>query len=304
MLKRKADVLPSAAASPTDAAQPSPAAPSEARQSFLYPGAPPSAEAAYLSQFMTIAGGAAQRYKSMSFDLLHLEPGMQVLDVGCGLGEDLPALAERVGGDGLVVGVDHDQDRFQAAHAAHKERGNVRVVISSAEHLPFAHRSFDGVRADRLLQYVPEPEVAVAEMWRVLRPGGMVTLIEPDWQAIALFPASPTGGDDDHTLHTILQKTCVHPLIGRRLYSLLNQSDAAWEQVEMRVETFIITSWAEADAILVLSKTAQALAEAEPNLAEDINAWLKFVEAATDRGNFFASMPLFFASARKAASSR
>ncbi len=302
--KKKDEAPPPPAEAPTGTASPLPASDSESprvKPSFLYPGASAAAEADYLNQFVARGGMAAQRYKTHSYDLLQLMPGMQVLDVGCGLGGDLPALAERVGETGLVVGVDHDPHLLQAAQKASAGRNNVRVVVATAEHLPFAHRSFDGVRTDRVLQYLPEPAAALAEMWRVLRPGGILTLVEPDWQAIALYPASPAGDNDDHTLHAVLQRASVHPLLGRRLYSLLHQPGIAWEQVEVQIETFTLTSWADADALLVLSKTAQALAEAEPTLAEEIRAWLRAVEAAEVQKAFFVSIPLFFACARKAA---
>jgi SAM-dependent methyltransferase len=303
MLKRSKDTT-SVVETPSEAVPPPPASnvvPAQSDQSFLYPGASSEAEAAYLSAFVERGGAAAQRYKALSYDLLHLAPGMQVLDVGCGIGADLPALAERVGDEGLVVGIDQNPHLLQTAQQMQATRNNVRVSLGKAEQLPFAHRSFDGVRADRMLQYLAEPAVALAEMWRVLRPEGVVTLVEPDWQAIALYPASPAGGDDDHTLHAILQRTCAHPLIGRRLSGLLHQPHPVWDDITVHVETFTLTTWGEADALLVLSQTAQALAQAEPTLAADIQAWLQAVSTASEHGEFFVSMPLYFASARKVA---
>lgn len=260
------------------------------------------APAVSLNPILAGGGPAVQRYKSLSFDLLQLTPGMQVLDVGCGEGTDLSALAERVGEEGLVVGVDHDPHILRIAEEAQRERGNVRVVLARAEHLPNTHRSFDAVRADRLLQSVPEPATVLNEIWRVLRPGGVLTLAEVDWQAVALYPASPAGGNEDHTLHLVLQHICVHPLIGRRLSSLLHHPGGKWEQIEARVETLLFTSWAEADALLLLSKAAQTLAEAEQKHAEHIQAWLRAIDVAAQQGDFIASMPLFIARARKTTS--
>jgi ubiquinone/menaquinone biosynthesis C-methylase UbiE len=275
-----------------------PSAPAAAEHSKHPPVTTGATIAGALGQFVAEGELAAQRYKTLSYDMLQLARGMQVLDIGCGNGTDLSALAERVGEEGFVVGLDHDPQVVQAAEEAHRGREHVRVVLSRAEHLPFAHRSFDAVRTDRVLQFVPEPAKVLAEMWRVLRPGGIVTLIETDWQAVAVYPSSQAGENDDHTLHAILQRTCVHPLIGRSLHRLLHQS-GKWDQIEVRVEFFVFTSWAEADTILLLSKVAQTLAEAEPKQAEDIHAWMQKVDAAAQQGDFFASMPLFFASARK-----
>lgn len=296
--KKKDDPLPGSVAVQTGTARP-PAAPMTQQPGEPVQMAEDRAPADALGQRVDGRGAAPPRYKVLSFDLLQLAVGMQVLDVGCGDGTDLPALAEHVGAEGLVVGVDHDPHLIQAAYEAHHGRGNVRVLLAPAEHLPFAHRSFDALRADRLLQAVPDPAAVLKELWRVLKPEGVMTLVEPDWHAVTLYPASPAGGDDAHTLHAVLQRTCPHPLIGRRLYSLLHQG-GMWDQIEMRVETLVFTSWKEADALLLLSKTAQTLAGAEQQHAEDIHAWLQAVETAAERGEFFGSLPLFFATARRA----
>ncbi|MGW0652426.1 methyltransferase domain-containing protein [Streptomyces umbrinus] len=54
------------------------------------------------------ASGAGRAYKRQLIDLLDIAPGQTALDVGCGPGTDLPALAERVGDHGTVIGVDRD----------------------------------------------------------------------------------------------------------------------------------------------------------------------------------------------------
>lgn len=265
------------------------------------PGAEAGRRADYLRQFVEQGGAAATKYKALSYDLLDIQPGMQVLDVGCGVGLDLPLLADRVGSDGLVIGVDHDSALVQQAIEASAGHPNVRVTVGKAESLPFAHRSFDGVRADRVLQHIAQPDIVLAEMWRVLRPGGVVTLVEPDWKMVGLFPGSPAGGDDDHIWNLILeynQREITHPLIGRQLSNLLSQPER-WENVEVRVAAFVLTSWSSANAVLRLSEMAERLSQAEPARAAEVTAWLKELEAAEQRGAFLASMQLFYARARK-----
>jgi ubiquinone/menaquinone biosynthesis C-methylase UbiE len=274
------------------------------RQGFLPFAASTEFEANYLRQVVEHGGATIQRYKTLSYDLLQIEPGMQVLDVGCGIGVDLPALSDRVGEDGLVIGLDHNHELLRSAKEAISGRFNSRVVAAEAQEMPFPNRSFDCVRADRLLQHIPEPAPALAEMWRVLRPGGTLTLVEPDWKMVALFPGSPAGGNDDHTLNAILaykQRESAHALIGRQFYSLLHQQGSdAWENVKVQVEVLALTSWPAVDAALLLSQMAHALAEEEPAMKDEINAWLKAVEIAAQRGEFLASMQLFFACARRA----
>ena len=279
--------------------------PAPAQEGFLPFPSEKQGEADYLRQVVEQGGEAANSYKTLSYDLLQLAPGRQVLDVGCGIGVDLPTLADRVGTEGLVIGLDHDPNLLRAAKEASARRSNVRLVVAEAQELPFPNRSFDGVRADRVLQYIPESPQVLAEMARVLRPGGTLALVEPDWRTIALFPASPEGGDDDHTWSALVQlcrRRLPHALIGRQLAALLQQQGTSmWEEVQARVVAYTFSSWQVTNTLLQISNLAQALIQEEPARTDEINTWLQAMETADLRGEFFACVPMFFAHARKRA---
>ena len=261
-------------------------------------------KAGYLRLVMQQAGAEVRAYKQMSLNLLELRLGMRVLDVGCGIGIDLPSLADRVGVQGEVTGIDHDSDLVQVAlqTIASDGRPNLRVVQGDAEQMPFAGAQFDRVRADRVVQHILRPQRAIAEMWRVLRPGGILTMVEPDWRTIALYPGSPAGGDDDRTLSRVLecyQRRQAHALIGRQLHALLHQKQGVWEQIQIQVICFTHTSWPAVDAVLQITAAASTLIQENPMMKEEMDAWLYTIETAAQQGQFFASVPLFFASARK-----
>jgi 2-polyprenyl-6-hydroxyphenyl methylase/3-demethylubiquinone-9 3-methyltransferase len=91
-----------------------------------------------------------------------------VLDVGCGAG----FLSNHLALEGFeVTGLDASQAAIQVA-ACHDATGKARYVVGDALKLPFADASFDAVCAMDFLEHVEEPEKAVAEMARVLKPGG------------------------------------------------------------------------------------------------------------------------------------
>ncbi len=227
--------------------------------------------------------------------------------MGCGAGVDLLPLAERVGQTGQVVGLDHDSDVLQAAHQAAAGRANILVVASAAEQIPFPPGTFDRVRADRVLQHVKQPAAVLAEMYRVLRPGGLLVLVEPDWKSIALVPGSPNGGNDDSILEAVLkryQQQLPNALIGRQLHGLLmQQGPTAWERIQVQAVSYTFTAWPIVDTVLQLSASARALAQEQAAIKKDIDAWLKAVAEAHQTGTFLASIPLFFAAAQKAAPS-
>lgn len=131
---------------------------------------------AYLTRVRSLA--EVRTAKRASFALLDIKPGDRVLDVGCGVGEDAVELAQLVGPAGRVVGIDSSQALIERARGATSPPGNVEFVVADAVSLSFADESFDRCRCDRTLQHVPTPDLALAEMARVTRVGGVVVISE------------------------------------------------------------------------------------------------------------------------------
>ncbi len=128
-----------------------------------------------------------------SFALPLLERGLEVLDVGCGAGTITRSIAEIVL-PGRVTGVDRDPAQVARASrlAEGREQTNARFVAASAYELPFPAASFDLVLAHALFEHLSNPRGALAEIRRVLRPGGLVALGSPDWDAFEM--RMPTSG--------------------------------------------------------------------------------------------------------------
>lgn len=259
----------------------------------------------YLRALRTDGGAAIEAYKELSYDLLELESGLSVLDVGCGDGTDVRQLSAMVGPRGHVVGVERNRDIAAYANKSLDRdpypNANAMVFCGDAEHLTFPNEMFDRVRADRAVQHFQHPERAIAEMWRVLRPGGILTIIEPDWKAMTLDPGSPRGGDDDTTFSRVLewqQRHLAHALIGRQLYGLLRRH-GGWSDLRVFVHSLNSTVWPLVDMALEVSKSALLAAAERPDWKRELDAWLARITNAAEDGTFFAAVPLFFAYARK-----
>src|SRR5688500_14625341 len=103
----------------------------------------------------------------------------EILEVGCSFGQMTFLLAERFS---HVTAVDLSADAVALTRrrAEHYDVHNVRVETADAERLPFPDASYDAAFSWSVLRYVPDPQQALAEMFRVLRPGGRLAVDFPN----------------------------------------------------------------------------------------------------------------------------
>jgi ubiquinone/menaquinone biosynthesis C-methylase UbiE len=123
--------------------------------------------------------------------VLDIAPTDQVLEVGCGAGRAIELVAARVP-DGHAIGFDLSRTMVRAAtrrNARAVERGRVSVRQGDVAHLPFADRQFDRVLSIHTLYFWVDPVGAVAEIGRVLAPGGRLVL--------TFSPGMVDAGDDE-----------------------------------------------------------------------------------------------------------
>ncbi len=108
------------------------------------------------------------------FSLGALAPGEHAIDIGSGAGTDSLIAAQMVGPTGSVTGIDYTPAMVAAGQAAAGEAGltNVTFVAGRADALPFDDATFDVVISNGVFDLLPDKDVAFAEAYRVLRPGG------------------------------------------------------------------------------------------------------------------------------------
>ena len=125
--------------------------------------ADPAAYIAFLDAFQR---GLAPMIGS-GIDLLRLQPGAAVLDVGCGHGAVFELLAARTGAAGHITGLDSSRALLDEARRRCAQR-SLRATLheGDAQRLPFDDAAFDATRADRVLIFLHEPGAALREMVR------------------------------------------------------------------------------------------------------------------------------------------
>lgn len=128
-----------------------------------------------------MSGGAHRLWKEFTLSLTGLRPGQRALDVAGGTGDLTVGMARQVGKQGLVVLSDINaamlgEGRDRLLDSGHV--GNVAVSLANAEKLPFRDSTFDCVTIGFGLRNVTDKPAALADMRRVLKPGGQLLVLE------------------------------------------------------------------------------------------------------------------------------
>ena len=153
-----------------------------------------------------------------TIELLQLRHGQSILEVGCGTGVILPRWAELVGPAGRVVAIDHAESFVVDARdrvAGLDLDDIVTVDLGDAYALPYHDQCFDAAHCERVLMHLDNPTAALQEMRRVVRPGGRIVAVEPDWQMIPFDHSDPQAMTALFTQHL---KHIRQPDMGRTLY--------------------------------------------------------------------------------------
>jgi ubiquinone/menaquinone biosynthesis C-methylase UbiE len=238
---------------------------------------------AYLDQVAATAPG--RDYKGRLLAALGMRFGHTVVDVGCGPGTDLADLAAAVGVEGAVIGVDRDPGMAAEAGRRVADLARVEVRVGDAHALPLPDGSVDRARADRVLQHLAQPAQAVSELRRVVRPGGLVALAEPDWDTLVV---------DDRDVETsraytrfVVEHVVRNAAIGRQLARLMVEAGLQVRRLE--ATPVIFREFEAAETVLRLRSVCERAWRAGAFAEASGRAWLGRME----RGPFLASFLLF-----------
>jgi arsenite methyltransferase len=158
---------------------------------------------------------------------LDLEPGERVLDIGCGPGYLVEEMAERVGPEGSVHGLDPSPSMLAIAR---RRAGAAELSEGDALALPVPDASFDAAVSTQVYEYVADMPAALAEVRRVLRPGGRLLVLDTDWDSIVW-----RSSDDARMVRVLAawEEHLVHPRLPRALPELLGGAGFALERSEV-----------------------------------------------------------------------
>ena len=258
----------------------------------------PDAYADYLDAVRGVP--AVAEWKERSFVALRPRPGAALLDVGCGTGDDVLALAPRVAPGGRVTGVDASAAMIAEARrrAAGRIDVDVEFALGDASRLGLPDGSVDGARAERVLLHTGRPADVVVEMARVVRAGGRVVAAEPDWGTLVIDAAgSDYDTDAGRAVAAVAAGRFRSPFVGRTLRRLL--IEAGLEAVEVAARTLVVTDRARAEGLFGLTAAARSAVD-EGHLSQDrARGWLDGLARAGATGRLLVAMTAFMAAGRR-----
>jgi len=235
-----------------------------------------------------------EAYKKVSIERLGLKAGDTVVDLGCGLGFDVSRLAKAVSPGGSSIGIDMSEELLSEARRSFGDDEGVFFKQGDVHHLEVPTNSVDGIRIDRTLQHVQDPQSVISEMVRVLKPGGRLVCAEPDWGTFVI------DAGDDETTDSVIQtwkRSFMNPYIGRQLLRRVRAEglEHTW------ADGFILLADGTKAAAIVydIYATIDKVRTEQEESSQAIDDWIRALQGREDQAGVTASVTLFLVGGQK-----
>jgi arsenite methyltransferase len=222
---------------------------------------------------------------------LDLRAGERVLDVGCGPGYLAAEMAQVLGGTGSVLAV--DPSPAMLAIASRRVGETVELAEGNALSLPADDSSFDAAVSTQVYEYVADIAGALAEVRRVLRPGGRLLVLDTDWDSIVW-----RSGDDERMAHVLRawDEHLAHPHLPRVLPELLPAAGFTLRQTAV-VPVLNVGYERETYSAGVLGMIAEFVSGRQGITPEEARAWAEDLRSLGEDYFFSLNRYLFVAEA-------
>ncbi len=235
------------------------------------------------------AGRDVVHRRALVREALAAAPGERVLDVGCGPGFYVAELLEAVGTNGSVVGIDSSDSMLALAARRCAGHDNAAFHEADATALPVEDDGFDAALSVQVLEYVAEIPAALAELRRVLRPGGRLVIWDVDWATLSMRTAEPErmrrmlAAWDEHLTHVSLPQALSAELRA-----------AGFADVVMDAYAFATTELSpDSYGGFLVPFLEQFVVDREAVAADEARAWADEQRGFAERGEFYSCVAQF-----------
>jgi ubiquinone/menaquinone biosynthesis C-methylase UbiE len=209
--------------------------------------------------------------RAATFRELSATTGEAVLEIGCGSGLFAREIAEAVGAAGQVCAIDVSTEQVEAARVNCAGLSNVELRVGSALALPYADDVFDAVASIQVVEYIADVPAALAEMHRVLKPGGRLVNFATNWGALFWNSRQPARTQE---VLKAWHEHAPHPNLPAVLRALL--ADAGFSGIHQSAVSILNTTYDTATYSYWLARLIAAFAVERQLLAPDATEqWLE-----------------------------
>lgn len=205
-----------------------------------------------------------------------LQPGMRVVDLGCGSGAVMPAMLEQVGPEGFVTGLDVSPERVAEANTLVSGSKNAHAQVGALPATGLPDASFDFSWSQFVFEYLREPQAALREMMRVTRPGGKVCVADIDGIGLAFWPRPAVVEEGLERFMSALGSTGFDFFVGRKLFTWFKQ--AGLEDVSVHLSPLYVAAGADARLVADYTQRFEVLAPIASKAFGDEQRYRAFAE--------------------------
>lgn len=172
---------------------------------------------------------AAIARRQLVREKLDFQPDDDVLSIGCGPGFEPAEIAEDICQNGHIHAIDQSEAMLTLAEQRCSSPSNITLTRADAVSLPFADDAFDAAVAVQVYEYIEDLDTALAELARVLRPGGRAVVYDTDFDSLVWHA---TDQERMRAICEAFNDHCPRPHLGSQLAPHLRDVGLAVEQVE------------------------------------------------------------------------
>ncbi len=235
-----------------------------------------------VDEFNASSGAKARRARILA--ALALTVGDHVLDVGSGPGHQASEISPVVGATGRVEGIDSANGAVEIARRRCSDLVNVNFQIGEASKLPFPDSIFDAAMSSQVFEYLDDVPRGLAEMFRVLKAGGRVTIHDTHWGA-TLWHSS-----DDERMARIMNVWDGHladPQLPRTLGQRL--AEAGFRNVRAEAIVQLETEYDASSVSAILMKFVVDYVTSQGISQDQAKDWADDLRELGSRGGYFFS---------------
>ncbi len=233
--------------------------------------------------------------RRLSLNALDPQPGDRVLDIGCGNGMLTEELARATGPKGEVIGIDPSADMRQPAIARCRGFEWVTITDGTTHALPVADASVDKAVSLQVFEYLDDVQGALAEVFRILKPGGRVVIGDTHFGSLIWFSDDP---ERMNRMTASWNRHCTDIVLPETLHGLLQ--DAGFRIEQIRPLVFCDPVLRQDGIAFMFLRLMERYAIQNGHLPKDeVMQWRAEQEKLAEEGRFFFSLNHYAVSATK-----